>query len=61
MPRFVRVAAVLVLAALAGACGKTEPTEGPKPSLSEDEKQQVNDLKEQRQKEWNSTKKGQGK
>lgn len=59
-----RLAAAFVLAVLAtlagGGCGSSEPTNGPKETITEEQKQQVIDLQQQRQKEWSGTKKAQG-
>lgn len=55
-----RVLRCLLLAAavvVAAGCGSSEPTTGPKETITEPEKQQVKDLNQQRQEEWGSTNK----
>ena len=49
----VRVAVLAV--AIAAGCSSSEPT-GPKQDLSDQQKQQVKELQEQRNKEWGGTK-----
>lgn len=55
MPRTLRSAVLALAAVAATGCGKSEPA-GPKETLNEKEKQQVQDLQDQRQQEWGGTK-----
>lgn len=57
MNRFIPPALLALAVALsAGGCGSTEPT-GPKQTLSEQDKQQIKELDEQREQEWGPAKK----
>jgi hypothetical protein len=57
MPRIAtRCALGALLALVVAGCGKSEPT-GPKESITDTEKQQIQDLNDQRHDEWGKKKK----
>ncbi|MCE9568240.1 MAG: hypothetical protein K8U57_40075 [Planctomycetes bacterium] len=50
-----RMLCVLVFISMVVGCGSEPEPTGPKETLTEKEKQQVQDLNKQRQEEWKST------
>lgn len=56
MFRVIRCLVVVLAPVVAIGCGSDPEPTGPKETLTEKEKQQVQDLNKQRQEEWSSTK-----